>query len=248
MTAPQPCRDLSSIANLPHGRDASGLLDGLLASGSDPNAAPAGENDLSGITQDWTSRDPLPQWDVTEIQWFPPLYRAVSPQNEARSERRNMISSVLRARADPYLPFRQQLVRPGKHTRSVHPGEDPPRKPEPDYLDDFDFSTSVLPDDPESPSSSSSSSGNKDKPPEHGLRHVLHAILEDGLSASPLLSSPASLATLGPNHRDPQGRTLLHSACRSSLGADAGTDAWLCDIQLDTHTHTGKLLRDPFTP
>jgi ankyrin repeat protein len=59
-----------------------------------------------------------------------------------------------------------------------------------------------------------------------GLRSIIHAILEDGGFAQPILQLPF----LDLEHREAQGRTLLLSACRSSLGADAAMNTMIDDI------------------
>ncbi|EFQ99448.1 hypothetical protein MGYG_02459 [Nannizzia gypsea CBS 118893] len=51
-----------------------------------------------------------------------------------------------------------------------------------------------------------------------GTCSVLHSILETGGQALPFFDEKVKLDI---EHRDPQGRTLLHSACRSIVGADA---------------------------
>ena len=59
----------------------------------------------------------------------------------------------------------------------------------------------------------------------YGLRSVVHAILEDGGMFHPILAHP----DLDLERRDPQGRTLFLSMCRSSIGADAAVDSVLDD-------------------
>jgi ankyrin repeat protein len=72
-----------------------------------------------------------------------------------------------------------------------------------------------------------------------GVRSVLHALLEDGGFVKPILESGIDL-----EHRDPQGRTLFLSACRSILGADAAIDGKIDDIHWDTEN--GGFLFNPF--
>jgi ankyrin repeat protein len=52
----------------------------------------------------------------------------------------------------------------------------------------------------------------------YGIRSLLHAMLEDSKFVEPILS--CDTLELDVETRDPQGRTLLHSACRSTMGAD----------------------------
>jgi hypothetical protein len=51
---------------------------------------------------------------------------------------------------------------------------------------------------------------------------VIHFLLEEGEFIKPVLDFLGSNINL--EHRDPQGRTLLLSVCRSALGADAAID------------------------
>jgi hypothetical protein len=53
--------------------------------------------------------------------------------------------------------------------------------------------------------------------------------LEDGGFIQPILELPS----LDLEHRDPQRRTLILSACRSSLGADASLDSIMKDVKGD---------------
>jgi ankyrin repeat protein len=65
----------------------------------------------------------------------------------------------------------------------------------------------------------------------HGQRTVIHALLEDGEHVAAILEQP----DLDVNYRDPQGRTLLHSACRTMVGADAGLQFTYRDIAHDPY-------------
>jgi ankyrin repeat protein len=56
----------------------------------------------------------------------------------------------------------------------------------------------------------------------YGVRSLLHAMLEDGNFVEPILSSDT--LNFDVETRDPQGRTLLHSACRSTMGPDVLLD------------------------
>ena len=78
--------------------------------------------------------------------------------------------------------------------------------------------------------------------PSHTRRTVLHAILEDGGCVSPILNQTRHPLSL--SHRDDLGRTILHAACRSSIGADASPSATLEDCHWDSET--GRMRRDPF--
>ena len=75
---------------------------------------------------------------------------------------------------------------------------------------------------------------------QYGVRSVIHALLEDGAFVNPILHSSG----LDLEHRDPQGRTLLLSACRSALGADAAVDGAMQDLWWDTSK--GHYFHNPF--
>jgi ankyrin repeat protein len=62
-----------------------------------------------------------------------------------------------------------------------------------------------------------------------GLRSLLHAMLEDGAFIKPILEFPG----IDFENKDPQGRPLFLSMCRSALGADAAPDACMDDICRD---------------
>ncbi|KAF4473149.1 Ankyrin repeat-containing domain [Fusarium agapanthi] len=66
--------------------------------------------------------------------------------------------------------------------------------------------------------------------PVWGARHLIHAIIEDGIWLKPLMDYPCFLESLDLEHRDPQGRTLLLSACRSAAGADILAGTALVDV------------------
>ncbi|KAM0085624.1 hypothetical protein ACKRZS_002130 [Fusarium odoratissimum] len=71
---------------------------------------------------------------------------------------------------------------------------------------------------------------NKEPAPVWGARHLIHTIIEDGIWFKPLMDYPGFLESLDLEHRDPQGRTLLLSACRSAAGADILAGTPLVDI------------------
>ncbi|KAI9667911.1 MAG: hypothetical protein M1821_000731 [Bathelium mastoideum] len=74
-------------------------------------------------------------------------------------------------------------------------------------------------------------------------RIVIHSILEDGGYAAPILNQESQPLDL--EARDTLGRTLLHAACRSGIGADASWTATIEDCHWDTES--GGMMRDPFT-
>ena len=74
--------------------------------------------------------------------------------------------------------------------------------------------------------------GSEQREPSYGLRSVLHSIFEDGARVDPILNHPGLLrSSLDLEHRDPQGRTVFLSMCRSAIGADARIDAVLRDVE-----------------
>jgi ankyrin repeat protein len=73
-----------------------------------------------------------------------------------------------------------------------------------------------------------------------GLRSVLNAILEDGGLIHPFLELP----NLVLEYRDPQGRTLFLSACRSAIGADTHTNSAIYGTFFNLHE--SKFNRNPF--
>lgn len=72
-------------------------------------------------------------------------------------------------------------------------------------------------------------------------RTVIHSIFEDGDCIQLFFDGSFKLDL---EARDPQGRTILHSACRSGLGVDTVIDG----IRSDVHWNVfkGGYLRDPF--
>ncbi|KAI9675881.1 MAG: hypothetical protein M1822_008890 [Bathelium mastoideum] len=74
-------------------------------------------------------------------------------------------------------------------------------------------------------------------------RTVVHSILEDGGYAAPILNQKSQPLDL--EAHDPLGRTLIHAACRSGIGADASLTATIEDCHWDTEI--GGMMRDPFT-
>ncbi|KAF7556240.1 hypothetical protein G7046_g6338 [Stylonectria norvegica] len=234
-----PGRQLNELSIVVDGAPGSGSpdeLDSLLARGANPNSQPGKVGEfLSQVEPDWASPDPPPQFESRGEQWQPPLYCAtqhVIPSQGQADEGVKMATSLLRYGADPFLEFPQPLYYTSHYRRfqSPFPGEDPPRRPlpqEPRDMDDFkewwengDHYSSD--EDVEDEDTSS----------KWGARHVLHAIIEDGGSLRPFLDFPGFLQLLDVEHRDPQGRTLLLSACRSALGADARADGVLGALAL----------------
>lgn len=150
-------------------------------------------------------------------EWFPLYQAAVSNtggNEEFRYGRANIMAALLRHNADPYARFQQPL----KHFKSSKVAlfpRDEASKAEPPRDEDTDYTTDSLMDPPSAPR-------------KYAPRSVIHAILQDGGTVKPILDFPG--LTLDLEHRDPQGRTLVLSACRSAIGADAPVDAALNDV------------------
>jgi ankyrin repeat protein len=74
-------------------------------------------------------------------------------------------------------------------------------------------------------------------PEKYGIRSLIHAMLEDGGLVKPILDLP----NLDIERKDPQGRTMLLSACRSALGADCAIDGFTEEI----YVHDGIYFHNP---
>ncbi|KAH6869263.1 ankyrin repeat-containing domain protein [Thelonectria olida] len=219
--------ELSIIIDQPAGSGSPDELDSLLARGANPNTQPEKAAELlSQVKPGWASRDPPPQFERWGARWQPPLYCAsqrVSCDQVPMDEGTKMTTSLLRYRADPFLEFPQALYHSPRHTRprAPFPGEDPFRRPEVQIPNGMNFiEWAGHPDY----YNSDEDLEEEETPPQWGARHVFHAVIEDGGSLRPFLDYPGFLQSLDVEHRDPQGRTLLLSACRSALGADACVD------------------------
>lgn len=212
-------------------------LDKILESGADPNVRPKAAIELlSTIPPGWASLDPPPQFNHLRAGSQSPLHYAASV-HWLGEDVEQMVTALLRHGADPFLEFPQLLHHPRRceHPRSPFPGEDTPRSPSKKLPSDFEFTS--MEDIPEEygVNSEPDFSDGDEPPPQFGVRHSLHAILEDGGRFKPFMDYPGFLESLDVEHRDPQGRTLLLSACRNSLGADARADVGFDDYTWDVH-------------
>lgn len=244
-SSPYEGTELSVITSQPTNSGAPDQLDKLLSSGADPNYRPekAGKL-LSEAEPDWASRDPPPQFELYGEQWLPPLYPAAYARNasqQSKDENFRMVTSLLQHGADPFLEFPQALYHPPRdsHPRAPFPGEDPRRRAIPDVPSEVgwdDLGDKIV--------HNSDDDTEDETPPRWGVRHVLHAILEDGGRFKPFMDYSGFLESLDIEHRDPQGRTPLLSACRSALGADARAGAGLAD--LSWNSDVGGFDSNPF--
>ena len=174
----------------------------------------ARHNPSTGIDSDWTNRDETPRFS-SELRfcredsddWYAIQHAAfLSPKDQDEwYQQADIMITLLNRQPGLFAVFPQRLFPP---TSSVFPGE---KRKQPN-------------------SSSSKDNGSQTEAPSYGLRSVLHSILEDGGRVDPILNHPTLSPHLDLEHRDPQGRTLFLSMCRSPIGADARIDAVLQDV------------------
>ncbi|EXK44688.1 hypothetical protein FOMG_03377 [Fusarium oxysporum f. sp. melonis 26406] len=123
---------LSLICSQPTGHGSPGRLDEELSMGADPNSQPEKARELlSAIEPGWDGQDPPPQFEQYGDQFQPPIYCAASHLNnntKGKSEKAQMVFSLLRHGADLYQEFPQALYSPDRSSkpRAPLPGEDPP--------------------------------------------------------------------------------------------------------------------------
>ncbi|PNP82755.1 hypothetical protein FNYG_03986 [Fusarium nygamai] len=226
--------ELSLICSQATGRGSPRRLDEKLSFGADPNVLPEkAQQLLSTMEPGWEAQDPPPQFEQYGEQFQPPLYCAanrVDTSPKGNEEKAQMIISLLRHGSDPYQEFPQALYFPDRSSkpRVPFPGEDPPRTSYPDPpmeahgLDREEKNGH--------PHFSDDEWDNEEPTPVWGARHLIHAIIEDGIWLKPLMDYHGFLESLDLEHRDPQGRTLLLSACRSTAGADILAGTALVDV------------------
>ena len=243
----------------------------LLAAGTDPNLRlDSADGNLSGVKEGWATGDPSTEREFL-CSWreMYPLHWAgtghVISQHREKQHLAELQKLLLAHGADPYALFRQPL-RP-RQPFFLFPGVVESKDPVEDELgysaidgfesmeaeehskynaykinrdaaaiaeakergDDYD-------DDDETAYRSEASM----TPEEYGARSLIHAMLEDGALVKPILDLP----DLDIERKDPQGRTLLLSACRSALGADAAIDGFMGETYWDVHT--GTYFHNPF--
>lgn len=207
------------------------ILGLLLESIGDPNATSdtAETAPHESVAAEWMTRAiSAPSFRKDEREWYPLQFVAYNSAEYSgvsgyKEQMASAMTELLNRKADIYAILRQPMR---DHLPSYFPG------------DAFDWrqADSALCDRHRPPS-----------PPLYGLRSVVHAILEDGQYCQPLLCD--SNVKLDVEHRDPQGRTLLLSACRSALGIDAAIDG-VCDVtiaDLGLAKVSGRQIEDPFT-
>jgi hypothetical protein len=232
----------------------------LLATGVDPNLRLDSADDaLAGVAEGWADNTPSDQRDFVRSwkEMYPLYWTGMRHSIRLRREKDHLgvLETLLLAHgADPYALFRQPL-RPRQPFLDF-PGTVEPKPPVVDEewdcsgVEYFEFkeSSEVFKYDAHRINKDAAAiAGAKErgeeydedddgyadtypfppwKPKEYGVRSLLHAMLEDGAYMRPLLDLP----NLDIEHRDPQGRTLFLSACRSFLGADAAIDGCLHEV------------------
>lgn len=226
--------ELWLICSQPAGHDSPDRLDRELSMGADPSSQPEKARELlSTIEPGWDAQDPPPQFERYGEQFQPPLYCAAntfSSRSDYKGERLQMITSLLRHGCDLYQEFPQGIYIPERYLKfkAPFPGEDPPRTSYPDRP--VEANSSDWEEKNGHPRFSDDECDNEEPAPAHGARHLIHAIIEDGIWFKPLMDYPRFLQSLDLEHRDPQGRTLLLSACRSAAGADILAGTALVDV------------------
>ncbi|KAJ6445422.1 coiled-coil domain-containing [Purpureocillium lavendulum] len=188
----------------------------LMEAGTSPNVrSETASSSHAGVRAGWEMRDVgvsfrdevyFLEWQ----EWFPlrAAARTIIPTEceEDRTRQIDMVRFLLKRGADPYELYRQALAPLEPYP---FPGDEPDDQLDPPQEDlDTEF------------------------PPAqgrlYGTRTVIHSLFEDGALVRPFFDPDFPLVL---EHRDPQGRTILHSACRSALGADALLDAYLLDTE-----------------
>ena len=206
-------------------------LELLLDAGASPNmrsdvATASGRRDAE---EDLESRDFSPTFRPDWHEWYPIQFaaHARTVYEEDRTRRAAIVALLLKRGADAYALYRQPL-RPPKPF--PFPGEE-------------DINECKLGTEEDSYAVGTGIDHSLPETRPSGLRSVIHSILEDGGYAKPFFNDADFKLDL--EHRDPQGRTLLLSACRSGLGADALVEGVLEDVHWSTET--GGYKRNPFT-
>ncbi|KAI9686683.1 MAG: hypothetical protein M1820_010578 [Bogoriella megaspora] len=201
-------------------------LEILLSAKPEPNLRLAGADcEYTDVHDSWTASDVSPNFGVDKREWYPLQHAATGPLNcvyGGKTSSYSVLSSILRYNADLFAVFKQPIWRSDPFP---FPGEDSVQvnattSPMIDYTGDSYAESFDMVD------------GEWQKKPDpecgYGLRCVLHSLIEDGAYTKPIIEHPNINIDL--SHRDPQGRTLLHSVCRNAVGADAITNATIEDV------------------
>jgi ankyrin repeat protein len=211
----------------------------LLATGAiNPNTRPdyADHTNTAGVVEDWASSDKSSQ--PPEIygdpdEWYPlhlalTYSRLPADSQVQKANMTRMATSLLQQGADPYALFRQTIRIYNYWSR--FPGE-----PQDDKVidEDADLGITQLERREEREQYLLCKFHSTDSirplfPRKYGVCSIIHFLLQEGEFIKPVLDFLGR--DLDIEHRDPQGRTLLLSACRSALGADAAIDGVHLDV------------------
>ena len=204
-------------------------LEILLSARPDPDVrlTGAGGNFL-GVRSGQVISDLSPNFGVDKREWYPLQHAVTGPfQGYGGKEASNRVTSVLLDRKpNIFSTFQQPIWRsdPFPFPGEKDLGHDDTATPRSDISDDEYLISLDMVD------------GEWQKKPDpecgYGLRSVVHSLFEDGAFIKPILEHPD--LDLDLSQRDPQGRTLLHSACRNAVGADAIIDAVIEDIHQES--------------
>lgn len=169
----------------------------------------------AGVRMGWEVRDVAVSFrDVLFYdewqEWYPLQAAArttLMPVTQNGIERQiGVMRLLLKKGADPYAVYREPLWRQSPYP---YPGEAYDEQVDPPWEDKY-----------------------AEAPPvqgrAYGTRSVIHSLFEDGGQLLPFFDKDFPLAL---ELRDGQGRTILHSCCRSALGADALVGVFLRDIE-----------------
>ncbi|KAL6818879.1 ankyrin repeat-containing domain protein [Trichoderma sp. SZMC 28013] len=197
------------------------VVDLLLSAGVDPNQRHAKAEEVMSLGEhDWLDRVPDRTSENDRDTKYPLGLAAIAPcYEEGKEKAYRMVQSLLRHGADPYAIFADQLeepLDPELDVRLLFPGQEisQPQDVMAVVHHRVQRDEKMLDEDID-----------RDIPwKDFGLRSVIHSILESSGVFKAFLESPEFMMNLKLEHRDPQGRTLFLSACRSSRGADALLD------------------------
>lgn len=200
----------------------------LLAAGADPNErlGPAKLNDEK-VADGWSSKDVSVNFGLNKRMWYPLHYAAMNHQYaiETKERRESVIGLLIDHGANLYATFVQPLWHPkpfpcpgdGGLSRIDHLNTTTHSYDDSNKHEGWDAKVAF---DAESQKFPTPEQG-------YGIRCVLHALVEDGAYVKTIISS--SSIQVDVEHRDPQGRTLIHSVCRNCVGADSVIDAMESD-------------------
>lgn len=190
-------------------------LEILLDADPDPNVRlDKAHSSHADVENGWEVSDLTPLIGVDKREWYPIQYAVTSiwtPDWREDYVERSIaaVTVILRYKPDLFATFRQPIWRPNPYP---FPGEVANRTGVVDFIGDFPYG---LEDWVE---------GEFQRAPDpemgYGIRSVIHALVEDGACLKPYLGTPLDVS-----RQDPQGRTLLHSVCRNTVGADATIEA-----------------------